>query len=67
MPVMDVTVNPQGETRIETHGFAGATCQRATRSLEAALGLVQSEQLTAEFYQTASQTNPQILRPDVMG
>lgn len=66
MPVMDVTVNPEGETRIETRGFAGVTCQRATRSLEMALGLVQSEQLTAEFYQVASQTNPQVLRPDAM-
>lgn len=64
MPVIKITVNPQGETRIETHGFLGATCQEATRTLEAALGLVQSEQLTAEFHQTLPTENPLVLRPD---
>jgi hypothetical protein len=50
---IEVTVSPQGETRIETRGFTGATCREATRALEAALGLRQSEQLTSEFYATA--------------
>jgi hypothetical protein len=55
MPVIDVTVNSNGETRIETHGFVGEDCQRATRSLEVALGLVRSEQCTADFYQHAAE------------
>lgn len=67
MPVIEITVNRNGETRIETHGFAGATCQQATRSLEMALGLAQTEQLTAEFYQSASQEDPLILQPDTAG
>jgi hypothetical protein len=66
MPVIDVTIAPNGETRIETQGFVGAQCQQATRSLEAALGLVQSEQLTADFYQLATQEIPLAARSDAV-
>lgn len=50
MTTITVTVSPQGETLVSTHGFAGNTCQNATRSLEAALGLKDHEQLTSEFF-----------------
>ena len=56
---IEVTVSPQGETRIETKGFAGESCREATKSLENALGLTQSEQLTAEFHLAAPQSQPQ--------
>jgi hypothetical protein len=48
---IELIVSPQGETRIETKGFAGASCQAASRFLEQALGARADEQLTAEFYQ----------------
>jgi hypothetical protein len=64
MPVIDVTVAPNGETRIETQGFVGAQCQQATRALEAALGLVQSEQLTPDFYQPTTQETSLAARPN---
>lgn len=60
---IEVTVSPQGETRIETRGFTGATCREATRALEAALGLRQSEQLTSEFYAAAQTTEQQPQQP----
>jgi hypothetical protein len=63
MPVIDVIVHPNGEVRVETRGFAGADCQRATRGLEAALGLVQSEQLTADFYLSTLQETPLAAQP----
>ncbi len=50
MSIITVTISPQGETVLSTQGFAGSTCQGATRSLEAALGLKTHEQLTSEFY-----------------
>lgn len=56
---IEMTVSPRGETRIETRGFTGTTCREATRALEAALGLRQSEQLTSEFYTTAQSTEQQ--------
>ena len=56
--IIEVIVSPQGETKIETRGFAGSSCQEASRFLEQALGAREAEQLTAEFYQPAVQTQP---------
>lgn len=55
---IEVIVSPQGETKIETRGFAGSSCQSASRLLEQALGTRAAERLTAEFYQPAVQTQP---------
>ncbi|QDU89482.1 hypothetical protein Pla175_28720 [Pirellulimonas nuda] len=51
MKTIEIIVSPQGEARIETRGYAGAACQEASRLLEAALGVRQSEQLTSAFFQ----------------
>ena len=58
---IEVTVSPKGETRIETKGFAGGSCRDASKVLEAALGVRESEQLTSEFHATAAaeQQQPQ--------
>lgn len=58
---IEVIVKPNGETTIETKGFIGTECRGATRSLEQALGIPTSEQLTAEFYETqpVNQSQPQ--------
>jgi hypothetical protein len=53
--IIEVIVSPTGETKLQTKGFAGASCQQASKFLEAALGLRASEQLTAEYH--AQQTN----------
>lgn len=48
--IIEIIVAPTGETRLETKGFAGSSCQAASQFLEKALGRRQSEQLTAEFH-----------------
>ena len=48
-----IIVKPSGETTVETKGFAGASCQDASRFLELALGHRSGDRLTPEFYQTA--------------
>jgi len=53
--VIEVLISPTGETKIETRGFAGPGCQQATRALEGALGLKQSETLTVEYHLPAAQ------------
>ena len=53
-PMIEVLVSPQGETRIQTKGFAGSSCRDASLFLEQALGVQATEQLTAEFYQQAA-------------
>ena len=47
---IEVVISPTGETRIETKGFAGATCQDSSRFLESALGVKTSERLTADYF-----------------
>ena len=37
MPQIKVTISPSGETKIETIGFTGDACKKATSSIEAAL------------------------------
>ena len=54
---IEIIVSPKGESTLQTKGFAGQTCQDASKFLEAALGQRTSEQLTAEFHQT--ETVPQ--------
>lgn len=51
-PIIEVTVSPKGEVTIETKGYAGADCLRASKSLEQALGVVAAEQKTADYYQS---------------
>ena len=52
-PRIEVTVSPAGEIRIETRGYQGAACRSADAHLRAALGLVRSDQPTAEMYAAA--------------
>ena len=52
-PRIEVTVSPAGEVRIETRGFQGTACRNADAFLRSALGLVRSDQPTAEMYATA--------------
>lgn len=53
--VIEITVSPDGKVTVQTKGFVGNACKAASESLEKALGLKQSEQLTAEFYSQQNQ------------
>jgi hypothetical protein len=47
---IEITVDPQGRTRVETRGFTGGSCREASRFVEEALGQRTAEQVTAAFY-----------------
>jgi hypothetical protein len=47
---IEITVDPRGETKVETRGFAGGECREASRFVEQALGTRSAETLTAEFH-----------------
>jgi Protein of unknown function (DUF2997) len=49
--VIEITVSPAGETKVETRGFSGGSCREASRFVEQALGRRTSETLTAEYHQ----------------
>ncbi len=63
MPIIEIIIDPTGQSRVQTTGFTGETCRAASRFLEQALGTVSHEQLTPEFHQAeaaqqTSQTEP---------
>ena len=52
MKIIEIIVSPQGRTTLTTKGFAGSSCREASKALEQALGLVQSDRPTAEMHQS---------------
>ena len=56
--IIEIVVAPDGQTKVETRGFAGEECREASKFVEDALGQQSGEQLTPEFHssQVASQT-----------
>jgi hypothetical protein len=52
---IEVVVSPNGQTKLETKGFAGSACRDASKLLEAALGTTTEERLSAEYYQTTTE------------
>lgn len=50
-PHIDVIVSKTGETTVQSHGFTGSSCMKATEFVESALGPVVSNMKTAEYYQ----------------
>ena len=49
--VIEITISPTGETKVETKGFTGSECRDASKFMEQALGQRTSEQLSGEYYQ----------------
>ena len=54
MKTIEITVSPDGKTTVQTHGFTGPSCRDASKFLEQALGQRVTENLTAEFHQSAT-------------
>jgi len=62
MKTIDILVSPTGEVRLETRGFTGPSCREASRQLEAALGLTQSDTLTPEHHQSLPESTAEAQR-----
>ncbi|NBR88091.1 MAG: DUF2997 domain-containing protein [Verrucomicrobia bacterium] len=60
-PTIEIIVSPTGEFTIEGVGFKGAGCEKATRFLEEALGVVTSKEKKPEFHQQARSQQQQQL------
>ncbi len=54
---IEITVLPNGQSKIETNGFTGADCRQASQFIERALGKAGEEVLKAEFYAKAPNQN----------
>ena len=51
MKTIEITFAPSGATKVETKGFAGSSCQQASKFIEEALGEKVSDIKKAEFFQ----------------
>ncbi len=49
---IEITIQPDGEASVQTHGFAGPGCIEASRFIETALGRKTDERLTPEYHRT---------------
>lgn len=58
--IIEVTVRPDGSTRVETRGFFGQGCRSASQFLEVALGQRTGEQLTAAYYEQVPNSEPEL-------
>jgi hypothetical protein len=52
--LIEVTVSPQGETKIQAKGYEGQRCQEVSKFLETSLGLVTADTHTSDYYVQAS-------------
>ena len=52
--VIEILVDQEGNSVVQTRGFAGASCREASRFVEEALGRRTGERLTGEFHQQTS-------------
>jgi len=58
-PTIEIIVSPKGDISIDALGFKGPDCQKATRALEEALGVVQQRVKKPEYLAKATSTNQQ--------
>ena len=59
---IEIIVTPNGQSQVQTKGFTGSSCRQASGFIEQALGQRTSEQMTAEYYQQASQSQTHHLK-----
>jgi len=57
---LDITIGPDGEVRIVTHGLKGQACLAETKDLEKALGEVKQREKTREFYLEEDKTRTRV-------
>jgi Protein of unknown function (DUF2997) len=53
---LEITIGPDGEVHIVTHGLKGQACLAETKELETAVGEVKRREKTREFYQQEART-----------
>jgi hypothetical protein len=55
---IEIIVRKDGSTTVQTKGFVGNSCREASRFVEQALGSMQNEKITDEFYGATTQQQP---------
>ena len=58
---IEIIIATNGELQIDAVGFKGPDCEKATKFLEQALGVVGEKRKKPEYHQSAKKTNQQRL------
>jgi hypothetical protein len=58
---IEIIVSPIGDIQIDAVGFKGPDCEKATKFLEQALGVVKQRTKKPEYHQHGTRTNQQRL------
>ncbi len=58
MQRIEITVTSEGETSVETKGFAGPSCEAASQPYEDALGTKTAQRRTPEYHAVAPVAQP---------
>jgi hypothetical protein len=58
---IEIIIAPSGEIQIDAVGFKGPDCEKATKFLEEALGVVGLKRKKPEYHQSTRKTNLQRL------
>ncbi len=56
---IEIVIGPGGAIQIDAVGFKGADCEKATKFLEEALGMVGKKVKKPEYHQRSTRTNQQ--------
>ena len=59
MKHIQVTVAPDGESKVEAFGFSGNACRSATDAIRKGLGFDTDERLKADFHQAKQSSEQQ--------
>ena len=60
-PTIEIIISPTGEITIDAVGFKGADCEKATKFLEEALGVMRGRTRKADYYTRVTAQNKQKL------
>ena len=55
MKRIDITVDKEGVTSVESFGFSGKECSDATKLIEQAIGTVREDRKKADYYKPQPQ------------
>lgn len=56
---LEITITPEGDVQVITHGFKGEECLEAVKPFEGEVGLVTKRELTSEYYEQPTTTGQQ--------
>ena len=60
MKRIEIVVDPQGNSTVQTKGFAGNECLAASKFIEQALGQQTNQRTTPEFFSVTSTQQQQV-------